>query len=589
MPGLGSRPRAPVHSCTATEHSDVKSQRSTRSLLPPAPSSRERSASASRSANRQGPAQRSSSVNRLPLKQNDNNKPEPNAQERVRAKLKEHACNQEKFRVQQNIAKQQAGKALPRSSKIIPSKPLRPVVAHPPAPIQPQPTSKQVASASVNKPKPVVPRVSSNYGQSSGVQKQQVAKEQVKPLHKSSLTPHTTTNDKAAPVRKSPTSARVAPLESNQATGSQQALTVPKTAPARAKVPTSSNQRSEASSAQNNSAPTPGGPVQQSAPGPSEMVEFQPSGKDLEDSRVIEELPVDVASSSESGKVDGESSQQSNSVSSSTTDEKRKWVLEDFEIGRALGKGKFGCVYVAREKKSKFIIALKVVFKHQVIDAKLEHQLKREIEIQAHLRHPNILKLYGYFHDTARVYLILEYAKLGELYKLLQSQPEKRFTEPKAAEIMKQLVSALIYCHARGVIHRDIKPENILVDFSGKIKIADFGWSVYAPNSRRSTVCGTLDYLPPEMVKNQKHDFTVDIWSSGVLCYELICGKPPFETATYEDTYYNITHAIYAFPLYVSDSACSLIRRLLVLQPSNRLPLAEVLKHPWIVANCDSS
>jgi len=106
-----------------------------------------------------------------------------------------------------------------------------------------------------------------------------------------------------------------------------------------------------------------------------------------------------------------------------------QWVLADFDIGRPLGKGKFGNVYLAREKKSKFIVALKVLFKKEMQRAKVEHQLRREIEIQTHLRHPNILRMFGFFHDETRVYLILEYAPGGEVYKSLQSQPLKRFDE----------------------------------------------------------------------------------------------------------------------------------------------------------------
>ena len=95
-----------------------------------------------------------------------------------------------------------------------------------------------------------------------------------------------------------------------------------------------------------------------------------------------------------------------------------KWQLSDFEIGRPLGKGKFGNVYLAREKRSKFIVALKVLFKSQLQKANVEHQLRREIEIQSHLRHPHVLRMFGYFYDETRVYLILEFAPRGEMYKV---------------------------------------------------------------------------------------------------------------------------------------------------------------------------
>lgn len=174
------------------------------------------------------------------------------------------------------------------------------------------------------------------------------------------------------------------------------------------------------------------------------------------------------------------------------------WELSNFDIGRPLGRGKFGNVYLAREKDTKFVVALKVLFKKQIQLDKVEHQVRREIEIQSHLRHPNILRLYGYFHDATRIYLILEYAPEGTLYKELNSQPNKRFNENRTAVYILALADALSYLHERDVIHRDIKPENLLLGHRGVLKIADFGWSVHEPNSSRTTLCGTVDYLPPE-------------------------------------------------------------------------------------------
>lgn len=181
--------------------------------------------------------------------------------------------------------------------------------------------------------------------------------------------------------------------------------------------------------------------------------------------------------------------------------EKKKtnsWELSNFDIGRPLGRGKFGNVYLAREKDTKFVVALKVLFKKQIQRDNVEHQVRREIEIQSHLRHPNILRLFGYFHDSARIYLILEYAPKGALYKELQSLPNKRFDEKRTAGYILALADALFYLHERDVIHRDIKPENLLLGHNGELKIADFGWSVHEPNSSRTTLCGTVDYLPPE-------------------------------------------------------------------------------------------
>uniref|UniRef100_A0A8D1YYI0 non-specific serine/threonine protein kinase n=1 Tax=Sus scrofa TaxID=9823 RepID=A0A8D1YYI0_PIG len=262
---------------------------------------------------------------------------------------------------------------------------------------------------------------------------------------------------------------------------------------------------------------------------------------------------------------------------------KRQWALEDFEIGRPLGKGKFGNVYLAREKQSKFILALKVLFKTQLEKAGVEHQLRREVEIQSHLRHPNILRLYGYFHDTTRVYLILEYVPLGAVYRELQKL--SKFDEQRTATYITELANALSYCHSKRVIHRDIKPENLLLGSAGELKIADFGWSVHAPSSRRTTLCGTLDYLPPEMIEGRMHDEKVDLWSLGVLCYEFLVGKPPFEANTYQETYKRISRVEFTFPDFVPEGARDLISRLLKHNPSHRPTLKEVLEHPWITAN----
>jgi aurora kinase A len=260
----------------------------------------------------------------------------------------------------------------------------------------------------------------------------------------------------------------------------------------------------------------------------------------------------------------------------------RRWTLADFDIGKPLGKGKFGNVYLAREKQSKFVVALKVLFKNAIKDFNIEHQVRREIEIQSHLRHNNILRMYGYFHDDCRVYIILEYAPNGTCYKALQAAPNKRFPEAVCASYIYQIADALRYCHTKKVIHRDIKPENLLLCAKGQIKIADFGWSVHAPASRRSTLCGTLDYLSPEMVVGKTHNEKVDLWSLGVLCFEFLTGKPPFETTSYEETYRNISKAHYKFPPYVPEGARDLISKLLVVDADGRLELDEVVRHPWI-------
>ncbi|KAI1074731.1 kinase-like protein [Whalleya microplaca] len=266
----------------------------------------------------------------------------------------------------------------------------------------------------------------------------------------------------------------------------------------------------------------------------------------------------------------------------------KQFHLGMFEIGRPLGKGKFGRVYLARERTSGFICALKVLHKSELQQGRVERQVRREIEIQSNLRHPNILQLFGHFHDSKRVFLILEFAGKGELYKHLRK--ENRFPEWKASQYIAQMASALRYLHRKHVIHRDIKPENILMGIHGEIKISDFGWSVHAPNSRRQTMCGTLDYLPPEMISNKGgsenwYNEKVDLWSLGVLTYEFLVGEAPFED-TPVMTQRRIARADMTIPSFISPEARDLIKRLLVLDPDKRIPLEQVQSHPWIVKHC---
>ncbi|GAA5839199.1 hypothetical protein JCM5353_007220 [Sporobolomyces roseus] len=258
------------------------------------------------------------------------------------------------------------------------------------------------------------------------------------------------------------------------------------------------------------------------------------------------------------------------------------FTLSSFEIGRPLGKGKFGRVYMARTKtEPKYIVALKCLFKEEIVKNKVEKQVRREIEIQSHLAHENILRLHGYFHDEKRIFLILEFAGKGELYKQLSRV--HRFSEKRSSRYIAQMTDALIYLHAKHVIHRDIKPENLLIGVNGELKIGDFGWSVHAPGNRRSTLCGTLDYLPPEMIESKEHTDAVDLWALGVLTYEFLVGSPPFEDLSgHAATYKKICKLDYTIPATVSPEAADLIRRLLRYEPKDRLPLKEVAMHPWI-------
>jgi len=208
-----------------------------------------------------------------------------------------------------------------------------------------------------------------------------------------------------------------------------------------------------------------------------------------------------------------------------------------FEIGGRLGRGRFGQVFLARHRTTNYICALKALFKAQIEKGTEETLFRRELEVHQNLAHPNILRFLSWFHDETRIYLVLEYAPGGNLFDHLRKQPNGRFNERVAAQYVAQMAEALKYMHNKNVMHRDIKPENILLGLHNEIKLADFGYSIHSVSGFRSTVCGTLDYLSPEvalmLMKPGRHkDYyakAVDQWSLGVLTYELLVGKAPFE------------------------------------------------------------
>lgn len=264
-------------------------------------------------------------------------------------------------------------------------------------------------------------------------------------------------------------------------------------------------------------------------------------------------------------------------------DSSARWCLEDFEIGKPLGWGRFGKVYVAREKTTQWIVALKVIHKTKLETVRSKMQVRREIEIQGNLRHPNIIRMHGYFYDDDKIYLILEYAFHGELYRHLNDKG--RFSERESAELLLQAVNACVLLHSKNIIHRDLKLENIMVAKNGDIKIGDFGWSVHAPTSRRDTFCGTPGYVAPEIAMKQPYDEKVDVWSIGVLLYEFLVGNPPFDAPSQDATFNRIVSVDLKFPSdpSIADDARDLIRKFLVRKPSLRIPLKDVANHPWVL------
>lgn len=261
------------------------------------------------------------------------------------------------------------------------------------------------------------------------------------------------------------------------------------------------------------------------------------------------------------------------------------WSVNDFDIGRKLGRGKFGKVYLAREKKSSLLVAIKVLWKKQLSIHKMELQLRREIEILLNVNHPNMVRMFRFFHDCHRIYLVLEYCGGGELFNILRNA--EHFSEKRTAKYILEVAKALDYCHEKHVIHRDIKPENLLLGMDDEIKLVDFGWAIHCPSidqRRRQTMCGTIDYIPPEMIKREGYDPSVDIWALGILMFEFLNGNPPFECLQggQMETFHKIQHEVVKYPASFSMDARDLISKLLKKDPEQRISLERVKYHPFI-------
>jgi len=259
--------------------------------------------------------------------------------------------------------------------------------------------------------------------------------------------------------------------------------------------------------------------------------------------------------------------------------------LNDFEcvnsLGSDLGKGSFGVVQKIRRKGTEKIYALKSMHKFEVINGNLIDQVEVEIQVQKNLKHRNVLRLYRHFEDAETVFLLLEFCGKGELYQILRTQKGRRFTENVACDFFCQAAEGLMYLHANNVVHRDIKPENLLVNHENVLKIADFGWCAVS-NTLRTTFCGTLDYLAPEMIQARGHDYTLDVWSAGVLLYEMVVGRPPFQSTNHGQLISKILKLELSFPSIVPQTLQDLVRQLLKTEPHERLPLENALRHTWV-------
>ena len=222
-------------------------------------------------------------------------------------------------------------------------------------------------------------------------------------------------------------------------------------------------------------------------------------------------------------------------------------VMSDFaKDPREIGKGGFGQVWKVVHKATQKVYCIKVIAKQGIIDQKLVDQMNREIEIMYLLNHPHCLRLKNHFEDDENFYLVLPLASKGQLYRVLRKNI--KFDERTTAQILRETISSLRYLHSFDppIIHRDIKPENLLLNDNGRILLADYGWSNFKNDGDiRKTFCGKPEYIAPEMIKKEGHDHRIDIWSVGVLMFELLSGYSPFApknsfSKSNQDLYQNI-------------------------------------------------
>ena len=256
----------------------------------------------------------------------------------------------------------------------------------------------------------------------------------------------------------------------------------------------------------------------------------------------------------------------------------------DFDFERRLGDGAFGQVWRVKHKTTLKVYAMKQVPKEKVM--KMLGQFRREVFIMYELSHPHIIKLYNHFEDEKFFYLIMELAEGGNLFHKLYR--EKCFLERNAAQYFREVVLAVEYLHSHvpAIIHRDIKPENILLDKEGRIKLTDFGWSNYysADNpTLRFTMCGTLEYLPPEIVTETGHNTGADIWCLGILLFEMLTGATPFNSKGRDQMLTNITNAKAKFPHSMPPLAKDLISKMIEKDPTKRISAKDIKNHGWLM------
>ncbi|XP_077428247.1 serine/threonine-protein kinase PLK1 [Vanacampus margaritifer] len=245
--------------------------------------------------------------------------------------------------------------------------------------------------------------------------------------------------------------------------------------------------------------------------------------------------------------------------------------------GRFLGKGGFAKCYEITDVESQEVFAGKIVPKSLMVKPHQREKMTSEIAIHKSLEHPNIVGFRGFFEDEDFVFVVLEICKRRSLLELHKRR--KAVTEPEARYYMMQLLKGVQYLHNNRIIHRDLKLGNIFLNDDMDVKIGDFGLAtkIEFDGERKKTLCGTPNYIAPEILSKKGHSYEVDVWSLGCILYTLLVGKPPFETSCLKETYSRIKKNNYTIPWHVSATADSLIKRMLHADPSQRPNILQLL------------